>query len=88
MTLLADEHIKIDGKLYHAEYIVPVDSSGEEDWDLFELQVDWGVADLKPITDEDGNFIPAHQCICAAHSSDECICGAWSIEIEGENIES
>ena len=30
-----------------------------------------------PLVDEDGDFIESYICLCAAHSSSECCCGAW-----------
>lgn len=33
------------------------------------------------ILDENGDAIPAFICLCAAHSSSECCCGAWDREI-------
>lgn len=33
----------------------------------------------------DGEPIPAYVCICAAHSSAECCCGAWDIPLPDEN---
>jgi hypothetical protein len=59
--------IEIDGCWYHAQ-----PSSGDTEtgdiltWDL--------------ILNEDGSPIPAEICLCHAHSSSECCCGAWSVE--------
>lgn len=33
----------------------------------------------------DGSPIPAHVCLCSAHSANECCCGAWDREIEDES---
>lgn len=33
------------------------------------------------LLDEFNNPIPAHICICAAHSEYECVCGAWGIDL-------
>ena len=30
---------------------------------------------------DDGEIIPAHICLCAAHSAYECACGAWDVEV-------
>jgi hypothetical protein len=36
------------------------------------------------ILDEYGYPIPAYICICAAHSTFECCCGAWEKEIPSD----
>lgn len=39
------------------------------------------------LTNEDDSLIPAHICICAAHSESECCCGAWGFAIpDMENL--
>lgn len=40
--------------------------------------------DGEPILDENGEPIPKHICICAAHNAYECCCGAWDVPISGE----
>lgn len=30
---------------------------------------------------DDGELIPSHICLCAAHSAYECACGAWDVEV-------
>jgi hypothetical protein len=56
--------VEIDGKEYHAK---PREYDSETGavlvWDL--------------IFDENGEMIPAHTCLCFAHSASECCCGAW-----------
>ncbi len=37
------------------------------------------------LRDEDGDAIPAHICICAAHGEHECCCGAWDRPIPNES---
>lgn len=32
--------------------------------------------------DYNGGYIESHICICAAHSSYECVCGAWDIPLD------
>lgn len=39
-------------------------------------------SDGKLLTYEDGSYVPASICICAAHSSSECCCGAWDIPLD------
>jgi hypothetical protein len=36
------------------------------------------------ILDENNEPIEAHICLCAAHDSSECCCGAWDIILPGE----
>lgn len=31
----------------------------------------------KLVVDENGEPIPIHICLCAAHGPSECVCGAW-----------
>lgn len=50
-----------DGVEYHAQEVI----------------LDDGCRHISPITDENGRFIPADICICAAYNSFECACGAW-----------
>jgi len=49
-------------------------------YDLSENEQELGdnTAYLEPILEEDGEPIPKNICICAAHSEDECICGAYT----------
>ena len=65
------ETIWIDGKPFHARYT-------DEYYDLTEDEQDFGdnTIYLEPILYEDGEPIPKRICICAAHSDDECCCGA------------
>ena len=39
----------------------------------------------KLLLDEDGDAIPSYVCICFAHSDNECVCGAWSRPLPGED---
>lgn len=34
------------------------------------------------ILDESGNKIPSTICLCYAHSTNECVCGAWDIPLD------
>lgn len=43
--------------------------------------VDW---EGKQLLNEDGKPIPIYVCICAAHSSYECCCGAWDVALPDE----
>ena len=68
--------IWIDGVAYHAQpkYAdgdIEKDANGEYVWELI----------LDPV---DEMPIPKTSCICAAHSDDECICGAWSGAYDSE----
>jgi len=36
----------------------------------------------KPLRYESGEMIPLTVCLCAAHSANECCCGAWDIPLE------
>ncbi len=56
--------VEIDGVWYHARGVDYDEVNGC--YTLFEL-----------IFDENGKMIPASVCLCFAHSSSECICGAW-----------
>lgn len=37
------------------------------------------------LLDEDDDPIPAYICICFAHSDNECVCGAWSRPLPGDD---
>lgn len=52
-----------------------------------EMLLDDGHRHISPITDEYGRFIPADICICAAHNSFECACGAWDRSPYQEDFE-
>lgn len=47
----------------------------EQDEDLYHVDYDG-----KLILDEGGEPIPKTICLCAAHSSNECCCGAWDLD--------
>lgn len=34
-----------------------------------------------PLLDENGDPIPKYVCLCCAHSSYECVCGAWDVPV-------
>jgi hypothetical protein len=56
--------IEIKGHHYHATPIGDIDTCEPTE-------------ELVLITDESGYPIPVTTCLCFAHSSSECCCGAW-----------
>ena len=67
-------HIEIDGCWYHAQQYWPDGQDEPSD-------------ELVPILEENGDLIPATICICFAHSSSECCCGAWSIRSDWDSYD-